>query len=432
MALVGFLIAMAGFCRPVQGAVDCTPFYKALEAGDDAGVLATGQNLYTRLAVQADGQEPFYSCGVVLVTAQQATDHIMNLLASPGQPSPWSPLESLWRILPSPLKQQEGAAAQEEPERFLRAYLRLCVNNHMQRILAAGPASASMPAGTAQATADHLVLLMGMLDAGAVAADTGPTRAIAWIISAGQGVRATGQALGHARPALACAVGKAALAAKPADPEIRRQLVDLVAALCKAQYVAEALSLCAAAKDITQDASYSSILLLQQAVITSRDQKNHALAVRLCDEVAAAADDANTILVAKYLAGTFLLEQQEYPQLVTRMEAMVKDPATPLPYRLKASTLRATAWIRQDKPQEAARALSQVLAGLTEPELAEAADCRQVLCQAMLAMQRYDEATRECRVLIARHPGHAGAGVAAQLLEQMGRKPDALPAESRK
>jgi tetratricopeptide (TPR) repeat protein len=156
------------------------------------------------------------------------------------------------------------------------------------------------------------------------------------------------------------------------------------------------------------------------------------LAVRLCDEVAAAPGDANTIVVAKYLAGTFLLEQREYPEIVSRMELLVKDPATPLPYRLKASTLRATALIRQGKPEEAVRMLPEVLAGLTEPEPAEAADCRQVLYQALLALQRYDEATRQCRVLIARHPGHAGARMAAQLLEQMNRKSDALPAESGK
>jgi tetratricopeptide (TPR) repeat protein len=227
-------------------------------------------------------------------------------------------------------------------------------------------------------------------------------------------------------------VGKAQLAEKPGDPDARKQLVELVASLCKAQHVSEALALCAAAKDITRDAGYSSVLVLQQAVIASRDQKNHALAVHLCDEVAAAAGDANTIIVAKYLAGTFLLEQREYPGVVSRMESLVKDPATPLPYRLKASTLRATGLTRQGKPEEAVRMLPEVLAGLTEPEPAEAADCRQVLYQALLALQRYDEAVQQCRVLIARHPGHAGAGMAAQVLEQMNRKSDALPAESGK
>lgn len=423
---------MAGLCSPAHASVDYSRFYASLEAGNTTEALAAGEGLYTRLAVQADGQDPFYSCGVMLITTREAANHIENLRTSGTQPHSTSQLESFWRILPPPLKAPAGASAQQEPERFLRTYLRLYINRQMQRMIKANQVDASLPDATARLTVDYLVLLMGMLDAEAIAGDAGATEAIAWIVETGQASRATTQALEHGRPAVACAAAKAALAAKPADPDTRKQLVDLVAALCKAQYVAEALSLCAAARDITQDASYSSILVLQQAVIASRDQKNHALAARLCDEVAAASDDANTAIVAKYLAGTFLLELADYPQVVTRMEAIVKDSGVPLSYRLKASTLRATAWIRQDKPQEAAKALTEILTGLTEPEPIEAADCRQLLCQALLAMQRYDDATRECRVLIARHPGHAGAAVAMQTLEKMGRKSDASPAESRK
>jgi hypothetical protein len=79
--LVGFLLTLPGIRVPVQAGVDCISFYRAIDTGNEATALEIGQDLYTRLAVQAEGREPFYSSGVALVTGQHATEYVTGLCA---------------------------------------------------------------------------------------------------------------------------------------------------------------------------------------------------------------------------------------------------------------------------------------------------------------------------------------------------------------
>lgn len=430
--LIGMSLVLSYPSAAAHGdTIDFTSFYSAVRSGDSEAALAAGRDIYTRLAFQAEGHEPFYRMGTMLITARQAADHVIQLHAHPGKASDGGSASSLWRILQAPVPQPGKDSDADGSGRFLRDYLRLYVNHEMDRMLVVAAATSSMSDANAIATTDHMVLLLGMLDAEAISNQPTVAQTVAWISGRGQSGRAIAQAVEHARPLVACAVSRGRLAQTPADPGARKELVELVGQLCKAQRIQEALALCDWARDLTHDPAYGSVLFLQQAIIAARDQKDVASAIRLCDQAAATAGEPATVQLARHLAAVYCLNQGDYAEAIRRALSLAHEPTTTLPNKLKASTLAATAFLRQNKPEEAVRLQTAILDGLAEPEPSEAADGRQLLCQALLKMQHYDEAVRQCQVLMARHPGHLAAKTAKQAIEQFGPKDDAA-AESAK
>ncbi len=426
VGLVAILFVWQCACFGGQpGPAAFSDFQEIVRSGDQQQALATGRQLYTRLALEADGGDVFYTIGIRLACFEQATQGLVSTLKAihAGQKPPAAAngaVESCARSMRYVLNPARRIVLPDgELGRFLETYTGLCLNACFERILAVMSEAATVEEPVAAATTDCLTFLLTMADTDALEIQPNLKKAAVWIVSAGQGERAIDQALTRNSSAAAGAVCKAMLSSKPGDADARKALIDLVSRLCTMQQVEEALSLCAWAKEVTQDSTYSTVLVLQQAVIIGRDQKNHALAVRLCDQITSAADEPRVVHMARYLAGMFSLEMANYPDVLRRAGELAEDPATPLPYKLKATALSANALQKQGKSAQAVQLLLGALGELSEPEPADAATCREALCQLLMLQGHYQDAAGQARVLVARHPGHPSAETAAKMLQQL-------------
>ena len=289
--------------------IDYTPFYGAIHAGNTGTALSTGQDLYTRLAFQAEGREPFYRMGITLVAIRQAADYVVQLHADPGR----SGARCRRPLCGAP---SGGGTASGCGLRRGRT----------GRLPAGLPAPVCMPStGTDADRRERGPFGLGCQchrdgrSPGAVAGDArrgGDDESAGCRASRSLDRRTRAKPTGDcpgggARAALGGLRGEPGrLAQTPADPEARKELLELVGQLCKAQRIQEALALCDWARDITRDSAYGSVLLLQQAIIAARDQENPGLAIRLCDQVAAAAGETATIQLARHLAAVYCLSQE--------------------------------------------------------------------------------------------------------------------------
>lgn len=410
--------------------IDYGPYRHAVESGDQQAALAEGRKVYTRLAFQAGGTGIYYSTGLRLACIQESTDSLCSMLEAackdPKQAVPVAAMESLWVAMNRLLTHEKDLSLPDSEEgRFLQAYLLLCQDSSAGRILAV---IAHAPTGRPEivsAAATALAFNLSLADSHAFAQQPSIQQAIDWIVRSHQARFVMDWSLAHDSRPLACAVSKAWLTASPGDLAPRKQFVDFVSSLCKARRTQEALELCTWAQEATNDPSFGSVLVLQQAVIAGRDQKDYALAVDLCDKVAAASGEANTAIMARYMAGRFCLDQANYQEVIRRMDELTKSDGLPPGYRLKGYALWATALVKSGKHEEAVAMLSDTLGSLAEPEPVEAVDCRQILWQTLLSLQRYDEAAQQCRLLLARHPGHPAGKAAAELLDRLNKKTDA-------
>ena len=211
------------------------------------------------------------------------------------------------------------------------------------------------------------------------------------------------------------------ITADPNDAELRRLLLDVLSCLRKSNQTSEAGELCLWAQEAIGSPSFTDVLVLEQALIAGRDQKNYAMAIRLCDSISGPGHETERAVVARYLAGSFCLAKRDYGETVARMEALLAEDMASAKYRVRAASLLANAYSRLGKPQKGVSAIRACLATLTQPEPADAADCRKTLYTMLLSSQQYGEAAEECRLLVQLHPGTDSAKAARATLAQLER-----------
>ncbi len=218
-------------------------------------------------------------------------------------------------------------------------------------------------------------------------------------------------------------MGKTLLKERPEDAGARQQFIELIGELRKANRAREAKECCRWAQGAVKDAAVQTALLLQEAIITATDEKNPALAVKMCDEVASrpgvSAEQAGT---ARWLAGKFLVAGKNPQEAIRRAQETMNDPAAAIKNKAQAAGLLIAAWADAGKPEKGIEAAMAFVKGLSEPEPAEAAECRQALCMALLGAQRIEEAVAQCKVLMARHPDSAAAHAMEPVLENLSKE----------
>ena len=439
IAVIAVLTALgAPYSWAEERSIDFRPFFDALESGKSDLALSLGDKIYLRAALEAAGEDEalVFRVGLILTQCRHAARNVREELESLYKPVPGEAFSGqvnwLWFHYEYVCKETAGLKFPDsEMGRFLKAYLTARLDHWIGSVLDVIPADASHVSDEQAATTAPYLAVIPAIAIHAVDADVpNLTRTVRWLVRSGQFGGAIEFSLHESRQRslAAAALAKLALAQDPGNVELRRQFVSVLTGLRDAKESRRASELCLWAQETVADPGFSDVLVLKQAVIAGRDQKNYALAIRLCDSVSGPGRAPEKSVMARYLSGAFCLAKGDYSETISRMEALLADEATSQDYRVRAASLIANAWSRLGKPGKSVSVLQGFLGGLSQPEPGGAAECRKALYTALLSLQRYDEAAEECRRLVSLHPGHEAAKSAQQVLSQLERRTPAADA----